>query len=470
MHFRVSSPPYKWPCSYGMDTGSRSELLAADMSVGEIRDFLERRLARLPRARPAHDRHRRVGRLVLHRVPLGHLPGAGPARRLEAGAGIRRRRTAPLRVGRRRSGDAGARWSRRDRRYRRDRSRRHRRSPTRAPASTSRRASTRSSGSRSTCAPRSGPRSSATSVASAGSSRSPRAICRDPLLVSSTDGVGTKSMIARLTGRYDTIGIDLVAMSVDDIAVQGAEPLFFLDYISIGKLVPEIVDDIVAGVARGCREAGCALLGGEMSEHPDLMAPGEFDLVGFAVGIVERSGVLPSGVRAGDAVIGMASPGLRCNGYSLARRALLDRAGRRLDEPAWKGARHTLGDELLRPSVIYAPAMRQLRERVDVHAFAHVTGGGIPDNLARVLPGNCDAVVRRGRGRSRGSSRRSRPRATSPTTRWSMCSTSGSECWLLCHSRSDSLPSMCYALPVTNPRSWARSSTDTDGSTSRRDR
>jgi len=218
----------------------------------------------------------------------------------------------------------------------------------------------------------------------------------DPLLVSSTDGVGTKSMIARLTGRYDSIGIDLVAMSVDDIAVQGAEPLFFLDYISIGKLVPEIVDDIVSGVAHGCREAGCALLGGEMSEHPDLMEPGEFDLVGFAVGIVERERVLPAGVRDGDAIIGMASPGLRCNGYSLARRALLDRAGRHLDGPAWKGSRHTLGDELLRPSVIYAPAMRELRSRVAVHAFAHVTGGGIPDNLARVLPAHCDAVVRQG--------------------------------------------------------------------------
>jgi phosphoribosylformylglycinamidine cyclo-ligase len=219
---------------------------------------------------------------------------------------------------------------------------------------------------------------------------------RDPLLVSSTDGVGTKSMIARLTGRYDTIGIDLVAMSVDDIAVQGAEPLFFLDYISIGKLVPEIVDDIVAGVAHGCRQAGCALLGGEMSEHPDLMEPGEFDLVGFAVGIVERSRALPAEVKPGDVVIGMASPGLRCNGYSLARRALLDRDGRRLDGPAWKGAHHTLGDELLRASVIYAPAMRHLREKVDVHAFAHVTGGGIPDNLARVLPAHCDGVVRRG--------------------------------------------------------------------------
>jgi phosphoribosylformylglycinamidine cyclo-ligase len=217
-----------------------------------------------------------------------------------------------------------------------------------------------------------------------------------PLLVSSTDGVGTKSMIARLTGRYDTIGIDLVAMSVDDIAVQGAEPLFFLDYISIGKLVPEIVDDIVGGVAHGCVVAGCALLGGEMSEHPDIMEPGEFDLVGFAVGVVERDGVLPSGVAPGDVIVGFASPGLRCNGYALARRALLDRAGRRLDDAAWAGAHHTLGEELVRPSVIYAPAMRKLRERVGVHAFAHVTGGGLPDNIARVLPSHCDAVIRRG--------------------------------------------------------------------------
>ncbi len=219
---------------------------------------------------------------------------------------------------------------------------------------------------------------------------------REPVLVSSTDGVGTKSRIARLTGNFTTIGIDLVAMSVDDIAVQGAEPLFFLDYVSMGKVVPEIVDDIVAGVARGCREAACALLGGEMSEHADLMEPGEFDLVGFAVGVVERSRILPGRVRAGDRVIGIESPGLRCNGYTLARRALLDRAGRRLEDPAWAGARHSLGAELLRPSRIYAPAMAKLRDKVDVHAFAHVTGGGIPSNLARVLPAHCDALVRRG--------------------------------------------------------------------------
>jgi phosphoribosylformylglycinamidine cyclo-ligase len=219
----------------------------------------------------------------------------------------------------------------------------------------------------------------------------------DPVLVSSTDGVGTKSVIARLTGRRDTIGVDLVAMSVDDIAVQGAEPLFFLDYVSIGKLVPEEVAEIVAGVRDGCIQAGCALLGGETSEHGDLMAPGEFDLVGFAVGVVERSRVLPAGVRAGMQIVGIASPGLRCNGYALARRALLDRAGRALDDAAWPGAHRTLGEELLLPSVIYAPAMRRLAEQVSVHAFAHVTGGGLPDNIARVLPDECDAVVRRGR-------------------------------------------------------------------------
>jgi phosphoribosylformylglycinamidine cyclo-ligase len=218
----------------------------------------------------------------------------------------------------------------------------------------------------------------------------------DPLLVSSTDGVGTKSVIATLTGRRDTIGIDLVAMSVDDIAVQGAEPLFFLDYVSIGKLVPEEVAEIVAGVRDGCLQAGCALLGGETSEHPDLMEPGAFDLVGFAVGVVERSRVLPSGVKAGDRIVGFASPGLRCNGYSLARRALLDRRGRSLDDAAWPGAERTLGAELLLPSVIYSPAMRRLTDQVAVHGFAHITGGGLPDNIARVLPDDCDAVVRRG--------------------------------------------------------------------------
>jgi phosphoribosylformylglycinamidine cyclo-ligase len=219
---------------------------------------------------------------------------------------------------------------------------------------------------------------------------------RDPVMVLSTDGVGTKSAIARLVGRYDTIGHDVVAMSVDDIAVQGAEPLAFLDYLSVGKVVPETVEEIVSGVAEGCRLAGAALSGGEISEHPDLMEPGEFDLVGFAVGVVERAEILPRDVAAGDRIVGLASPGLRCNGYSLARRALFDRRGRSVDEPAWDGASRSLGAELLLPSVIYAPMMAALRAEVPVHAFAHITGGGIPGNLDRALPDGCDGVVRRG--------------------------------------------------------------------------
>ena len=218
---------------------------------------------------------------------------------------------------------------------------------------------------------------------------------RDPLLVASTDGVGTKALIARRAGRRNTIGIDCVAMSVDDVAAQGAEPLFFLDYISLGKLVPEEVDELVAGVAEGCRQARCALLGGEMSEHPGVMEPGEFDLVGFAVGVVERAATLPRDVQAGDKIIGFESPGLRCNGYSLARAALLDRGRRDLHGPAWAGAHHSLAEELLTPSVIYAPAMLDLAAAVPVHAFAHVTGGGIPGNLRRVVPERCDAVLDR---------------------------------------------------------------------------
>ena len=218
-----------------------------------------------------------------------------------------------------------------------------------------------------------------------------------PRLVSTTDGVGTKSEVARAVGRYDTIGLDCVAMSVDDLAVCGAEPLFFLDYVSIGKNDPAMVEAIVSGVAEGCRQAGCALVGGEISEHAGVMEPGQFDLVGFAVGVVEAERQLPAGVRAGDRVVGVASPGLRSNGYTLARSVLLSPgAGRRLEDPAWPGADVTLGEELLRPSVIYSPALRSLAAEVEVHGFAHVTGGGIPGNLARVLPDGLGAEIRRG--------------------------------------------------------------------------
>lgn len=214
------------------------------------------------------------------------------------------------------------------------------------------------------------------------------------LLVSSTDGVGTKAMVAAAAGRYDTIGIDLVAMCVDDLVCVGAEPLFLLDYISVGRLDPAMAEALVAGVAEGCRQAGCALIGGEMAEHPGAMADGEFDLVGFAVGAVERHAMLGADrVRAGDVLVGLHSPGLRSNGYSLARRLLFDVAGRGLGEPAWDGAATSVADELLRPSVVYAPAVLALARDLDVHAVAHITGGGIPGNLDRVLPGHLDAVV-----------------------------------------------------------------------------
>jgi phosphoribosylformylglycinamidine cyclo-ligase len=225
-----------------------------------------------------------------------------------------------------------------------------------------------------------------------------RARYRHPVLVAGTDGVGTKALVAQALGRFDTIGIDLVAMCVDDLVCHGAEPLFVLDYISSGAVDPAQMAQLVAGVAEGCRRVGASLLGGEMAEHPGVMKPGEFDLVGFAVGVVERAELLgPDRVRAGDALIGLASPGLRCNGFTLARHVLLERAGRAFDAPAWPGAPVSLADELIRPSVLYAPGVRAAIGAADVHAAAHITGGGFEGNLPRALPsGGVRAVLDRG--------------------------------------------------------------------------
>ena len=217
-----------------------------------------------------------------------------------------------------------------------------------------------------------------------------------PVLVSTTDGVGTKAVVAQRAQRYDTIGIDLVAMCVDDLVCQGAEPLFFLDYVSIGKLDVDQMEQLVAGIAAGCRLAGCALVGGEMAEHPGVMEPGEFDLVGFAVGAVERDRIITGRtVVPGDVVIGLPSPNLRSNGFSLARRLYFEVAGLALDDPAWDGADHSVADELLAPSVIYTPAVRALIAEVEVRAVAHITGGGLPGNLVRVLGNGVDAHVDR---------------------------------------------------------------------------
>ena len=220
---------------------------------------------------------------------------------------------------------------------------------------------------------------------------------RDPVLVASADGVGTKLEVARRAGDYSTVGLDLVAMPVDDLVCVGAEPLFLLDYVAVGELVPARLADLVAGVAEGCRLAGAALLGGETAEHGGVMAPDELDLAGFAVGVVERDEQWgPERVRSSDRLVALASPGLRSNGYSLARRVLLDGDGD-LGRPAWPGAPVSLKEELLRPSVIYAPHVRALAAAHPgaIHAVSHVTGGGLVGNLPRVLPEGWGAVVER---------------------------------------------------------------------------
>jgi len=217
---------------------------------------------------------------------------------------------------------------------------------------------------------------------------------RRPLLATSTDGVGTKVVIAQRLGRYDTVGIDLVGMVVDDLVTCGAEPLFMTDYVVFGTLHPERAATVVAGVAEGCVRAGCALIGGETAEHPGHLGPDDFDLAGAATGVVEADRLLgPHRVRAGDAVIGLASSGLHANGYSLARQ-VLDRTGLALDaEPPELGT--SVGEELLTPTVIYARDCLALASGCDVHALAHITGGGLAANLARVLPPGTGAVLDR---------------------------------------------------------------------------
>ncbi|MGV9915138.1 phosphoribosylformylglycinamidine cyclo-ligase [Streptomyces tendae] len=216
-----------------------------------------------------------------------------------------------------------------------------------------------------------------------------------PLLASATDGVGTKVDIARQLGVYDTIGHDLVAMVMDDIVVCGAEPLFMTDYICVGKVHPERVAAIVKGIAEGCVLAGCALVGGETAEHPGLLGADDFDVAGAGTGVVEADRLLgPERIRTGDAVIAMASSGLHSNGYSLVRHVLLNEGGLALDAHL-DGLGRTLGEELLEPTKIYSLDCLALMRTAEVHAFSHVTGGGLAANLARVIPDGLHAVVDR---------------------------------------------------------------------------
>jgi len=214
-----------------------------------------------------------------------------------------------------------------------------------------------------------------------------RAGYRDPVLVAATDGVGTKLKVAVETGRHDTIGIDLVAMSVNDLVVQGAEPLFFLDYYACGKLEPEIGAAVVAGISIGCREAGCALIGGETAEMPGVYRGDDYDLAGFAVGAVERDALLPrNDIAEGDAVIGLASSGVHSNGYSLVRK-VVEKTGLSWTAPAPFVPGQSLGEVILTPTRIYVKAcLAAIRETKAVKGLAHITGGGFPDNIPRILP------------------------------------------------------------------------------------
>jgi phosphoribosylformylglycinamidine cyclo-ligase len=214
------------------------------------------------------------------------------------------------------------------------------------------------------------------------------------LLASAADGVGTKVVVARMAGRLDSVGIDLVAMCADDVVCTGAEPLFFLDYVVTGELVPEEAASLVEGIAEGCRRAGCALLGGETAEHPGHLAPESFDLAGFCVGMVQEDDLLgPHRVAAGDVLIGLSSSGVHANGFSLIRR-ILEETGVELDERPPELGR-SVAEELLEPTTIYSPAVLAAARRGLVHAAAHVTGGGIAENLERVLPDGLGAELDR---------------------------------------------------------------------------
>ncbi|MEO7803708.1 MAG: phosphoribosylformylglycinamidine cyclo-ligase [Actinomycetota bacterium] len=217
---------------------------------------------------------------------------------------------------------------------------------------------------------------------------------KEPLLVSGTDGAGTKVMVAQRAGIHTSIGIDLVAMSVNDVAAHGAEPLFFLDYIVTDRVDPKHIDEIVSGVAEGCRDAGCALLGGEIAEHPGHMHPDSYDLAGFCVGVVERSKLITGQrIAEGDAILGIESSGLHSNGYSMVRKVLLDDMGLDLDDrPMELGG--TLGEELLKPTLIYSKVLLALADQNDVHGLAHITGGGLPENLGRIIPEGLQARIK----------------------------------------------------------------------------
>ncbi|MSM38371.1 MAG: phosphoribosylformylglycinamidine cyclo-ligase [Geobacter sp.] len=218
---------------------------------------------------------------------------------------------------------------------------------------------------------------------------------KNPVLVSGTDGVGTKLKLAFMADKHDTVGIDLVAMCVNDIVVQGAEPLFFLDYLATGKLLPEKAAEIVKGISAGCVQAGCALIGGETAEMPGFYADGEYDIAGFTVGVVDRDNIIDgSSITVGDRLIGIASSGLHSNGYSLARKVIFEHLGLGIDSQL-PGLGKSVGEELLTPTRIYVKSVLNLMRDFHVHGIAHITGGGLLENIPRILPHKCKAMLHR---------------------------------------------------------------------------
>lgn len=216
---------------------------------------------------------------------------------------------------------------------------------------------------------------------------------KNPVLVSGTDGVGTKLKLAFMLDKHDTIGIDAVAMCVNDIAVLGAQPLFFLDYLAIGKLIPENQADIVKGIAEGCRQSGCALIGGETAEMPGFYEVGEYDIAGFAVGVVEKDEIIDGrNIKAGDVVIGLASSGVHSNGYSLVRKLFFDVMGWDKDRYVEEFGK-TLGEELITPTKLYVKPVLELKKEVEIKGIVHITGGGFTENVPRVLPENVDVII-----------------------------------------------------------------------------
>ena len=216
---------------------------------------------------------------------------------------------------------------------------------------------------------------------------------KKPMLVSSTDGVGTKLKIAFMTGKHNTVGIDLVGMCVNDIVVNGAQPLFFLDYFGTGKLETDIAVQVIEGITKGCKEVGCALIGGETAEMPDFYQAGEYDLAGFVVGVVDGDNIIDgTSITVGDSIIGVASSGLHSNGYSLVRKIIFDQLGHDVSDKV-EGMRGTVGEELLTPTKLYATMTQNLTRDFEIPGFANITGGGLIDNVPRVLPDRCKARI-----------------------------------------------------------------------------